>query len=321
MKDKKFEDILRDRFAEASSQPSEDLKQRILLKQKYGKQRKLYELIAIAASLSIIIVSLLFIFKNNDAQVPAIEANDLRNSDTTDTLSNEAAKMPIAEQKPQLKEKNKLQNINENAPEWVVIDAGATVKEVAMPDGSMVHLNKNSQLQYLKGFKKERLVKLSGEAYFDVVKNKAPFIITTTSFEVTVVGTSFNVIDNPEKAAVYTVSGVVKVEHGEKEVTLKAEEFCTLKNNLLEKISGFDKNKLAWKTRVLAFDQTPLNEVLHSLQVLHGITFEKEEYQNCKFTGTFNDKTLEQSITMLEMVTGLAFEKNNGGYQVKGNCR
>jgi hypothetical protein len=63
-----------------------------------------------------------------------------------------------------------------------------------LPDGSSVSLNSESKIRYNQDFStNHRTLALSGEAYFDVIKGSAPFIINTEYGQVTVVGTSFNV--------------------------------------------------------------------------------------------------------------------------------
>ena len=66
---------------------------------------------------------------------------------------------------------------------------------IDLPDGSKVWLNGNSKITYsgdLTG--KTREVFLSGEAYFDIAKDKTrPFIIHTRTINLKVLGTAFNV--------------------------------------------------------------------------------------------------------------------------------
>src|SRR5258708_5365973 len=71
--------------------------------------------------------------------------------------------------------------------------------KIVLPDGSQVWLNSGSNLTYTKEFgTRLREVELSGEAYFDVVKNpEQPFIIHTRQIDVKVVGTAFNVKSYP----------------------------------------------------------------------------------------------------------------------------
>ena len=72
--------------------------------------------------------------------------------------------------------------------------------KIQLPDGSTVWLNAGSKLTYTKDFGKEiREVTLIGEAFFDVTKMKEkPFIIHTSSINIKVLGTAFNVKAYPE---------------------------------------------------------------------------------------------------------------------------
>ncbi|MEO5594630.1 MAG: FecR family protein [Chitinophagaceae bacterium] len=71
--------------------------------------------------------------------------------------------------------------------------------KLQLPDGTQVWLNSGSKLSYDKNFGNgTREVILSGEAYFDVVKNPAhPFVIHTTTIDIKVLGTAFNVKSFP----------------------------------------------------------------------------------------------------------------------------
>lgn len=72
--------------------------------------------------------------------------------------------------------------------------------KVQLPDGSVVWLNAGSKLTYDKNFGIDtREVTLTGEGFFDVTKNKEkPFIISTNSIKIKVLGTAFNVKAYPE---------------------------------------------------------------------------------------------------------------------------
>ncbi len=66
---------------------------------------------------------------------------------------------------------------------------------IGLPDGTQVWINPGTELSFDNTFnKKERKVKLAGEAYFDVAHNQeCPFIVSTDNFRIKVLGTVFNV--------------------------------------------------------------------------------------------------------------------------------
>jgi len=68
--------------------------------------------------------------------------------------------------------------------------------QINLPDGTKVWLNAASSVTFPTSFAnaKNRKIKLTGEAYFEVFKNKnLPFIVVTDKQEVEVLGTHFNV--------------------------------------------------------------------------------------------------------------------------------
>lgn len=88
---------------------------------------------------------------------------------------------------------------------------------VQLPDGTVVMLNAGSKLTYHKDFGKVlREVNLTGEGYFDVQKMDKPFIIHTSSINIRVLGTVFNVKAYPDDKN--TVTSLIR---GSIEVTMK----------------------------------------------------------------------------------------------------
>src|SRR5680860_737480 len=72
----------------------------------------------------------------------------------------------------------------------------------------MVHLNAGSSLKYPVKFVKDqnRQVFLTGEGYFDVTKDREhPFVVTSGTMDVRVLGTKFNITAYPEDREINTV--------------------------------------------------------------------------------------------------------------------
>ena len=98
-----------------------------------------------------------------------------------------------------------------------------------LPDGSSVWLNAASSLTYTVGLLKsgKRSVKLEGEAFFDVSKDKLrPFVVQSRGQSIEVLGTQFNINSYADELTVATtlVEGMVKVNSGIGEVILKPGE-------------------------------------------------------------------------------------------------
>ena len=116
---------------------------------------------------------------------------------------------------------------NSNKPlQYYYVEAPlASTASFTLPDGSSIRLNAGSRLTYDSKFgKKERLVHLEGEAYFDVQHDeRKTFIVTTERMRVTDLGTSFNIKDYPddEQSEIALVQGKVSLSTSENECSLE----------------------------------------------------------------------------------------------------
>ncbi len=112
--------------------------------------------------------------------------------------------------------------------EFYTYSAQSTPIEYLLEDGTKVTLNKNSTLTYSSKFGKERRdVKLNGEAFFKVTKNKTkPFAVEALGTITEVLGTSFNVRANAQTNEVSTtlVEGSVNFMAENCDVKLKPGE-------------------------------------------------------------------------------------------------
>ena len=160
--------------------------------------------------------------------------------------------------------------------------------QVELADGTIVYLNGNSELVYPTEFSGEtRLVKLVGEAYFDVKPDKQhPFVIETENARIQVLGTSFNVkaLDSRDDVEVMVTSGKVSlqdIQNPAQELILEKGDFASLTNNELQNRLIHDENYLAWQTKLLNFNNTPLHEVVQTLNRAYAVQIDlKDEALN-----------------------------------------
>lgn len=194
--------------------------------------------------------------------------------------------------------------------------------DVTLPDGSIVRLNAGSSISYPEQFERaERVVQLSGEAFFDVVKNsEAPFVIHTEEVTTTVLGTSFNINTHDENNVIVTVAtGKVRVSaNSDSDVVVtstqqavynkKTKHMRTQKVNLAE--------YLDWKDGILRFEDVTIAEAATKLQQWYNVTIKvlNDDIANCRFSGKFNNETLP---TVLESLANL---KSNMKYTVLENA-
>lgn len=182
-------------------------------------------------------------------------------------------------------------------PQLELTQTAYNQSQVELPDGSIVYLNGNSSLTYPTEFNdKERHVKLSGEAYFEVQPDAAhPFIIQTENAFIKVLGTSFNVKTDAlqKNVEVLVSSGKVKVEEisdPSKNRVLVKGEFASLQNQVFRNQLPTDINYLAWKTKLIEFRNTPMSEVVRTLNRAYAvqIKLESEALENYKLTSKYD---------------------------------
>jgi len=156
----------------------------------------------------------------------------------------------------------------------------AQTEMVTLPDHSVITLNNNSKLSYSRSFnKKERVVNLEGEAFFDVAKNpEKPFLIHVEDVDVKVLGTSFNVRSTTALTEVSVETGIVNVTKGKQIYTLRANEKLVISKTNEPVMVGKIENKLYqyYRTNVFVCDSTPLAELLNCLSDAYGVTIKVE---------------------------------------------
>ncbi len=159
-------------------------------------------------------------------------------------------------------------------------EALARTEKIQLPDHSIITLNNNSKLSYSRSFnRKERVVNLEGEGFFEVAKNPGkPFLIHVGNVDVMVLGTSFNVRSTRASTEVSVETGRVSVINDKATYTLNANEKLLISHtDERVRVSKLD-NKLYqyYRTRVFVCEGTPLSELIHCLSDAYGVTISVE---------------------------------------------
>jgi len=118
----------------------------------------------------------------------------------------------------------------QNAANQVVnIQANNQVRVDTLPDGSVVHLNKNSGISYVGTFKSKREITLTGEAFFDVKHDEAaPFTVHVNDVTIKDVGTAFNVKSKEHNTQIIVESGIVQVARSNNAVRLTRNQMVSI---------------------------------------------------------------------------------------------
>jgi ferric-dicitrate binding protein FerR (iron transport regulator) len=159
------------------------------------------------------------------------------------------------------------------------VPAGQRVN-FTMEDGTTVWLNAQSKLTYPVEFKgKERNVKIEGEAYFKVAKEKErPFIVSSKDFKIKVLGTTFNVYSYPgeRNSRVSLIAGSVMV-YNKDIITLKPQEEVTIEGDKMTVGNITDPNYFLWTKGIYSFDNENLENIVKKLELYYDIRINIED--------------------------------------------
>lgn len=179
-----------------------------------------------------------------------------------------------------------LQSDGGQQPEYMSVVVKANEKQqLTLPDNSKVWVNSSSEVKYPKDNEQDqRLVELSGEAYFVVEKDiNKPFIVKTDHLSVTVFGTEFDVkeIEGADITQVTLTEGKVSVE------TNKKETFSLLPGQQLTyhhltgrtEVTGLEvpeiENVVIWKSERLHFRDMALKDMLSGIEAYFNVTVDR----------------------------------------------
>jgi transmembrane sensor len=217
--------------------------------------------------------------------------------------------------------------------------------KIELPDGTQVWLNADSKLEYNGDFSgKYREVTLSGEAYFDVVKDKSrPFIIHTSSVRIKVLGTAFNVRSYPADKTTETslIRGSVEItmnSQPDKKVILKPNEKVVIDNATAvtdpakdppKKINSgeamivgnvhLDKKyqevyETMWVKNKLAFDETPFDYMIAEIERWYNVEIivKNKSLSTNTYTVTFENKSLDEVLEGLQFAAHFQYQHKDG---------
>ncbi|MEH6304331.1 FecR domain-containing protein [Olivibacter sp. CPCC 100613] len=148
--------------------------------------------------------------------------------------------------------------------------------QMILPDGSKVWLNAASTIKYPSNFiGKERIVEISGEAYFDIKNDRQrPFKVLSKNQEIDVLGTEFNIAAYPDEREIRTtlVDGKIRLSvagSGEtkssKTIILMPGEQGALSNGHFLKSRVDVSEYVAWKDGFFYFNRTPTSAAITQL--------------------------------------------------------
>ncbi|MES2445648.1 MAG: FecR domain-containing protein [Bacteroidota bacterium] len=200
-----------------------------------------------------------------------------------------------------------------NEIEYITHQNGnSKISQYILSDGTKISLNCNSTITYAKFFKgNSREVKLDGEAFFEVAKDKTkPFTVLANGIKTTVLGTKFNVsaYQNLKQISVALVEGKVEVQtaEGRDKLILKPAEMATfdVKSGSLSRSNTNTELLSSWKDGNIVFEGANFETIATKLYNIYGIKL-IDETKNLKwnYSGNF------EKTDYLTIIKSICFAK------------
>ncbi len=218
------------------------------------------------------------------------------------------------------------QNHDLQSPDNVVYNevkaAYGTRSSLLLSDGSSVWLNSGSTLRYpVKFANTERIVLLTGEAYFEVHSNKAsPFIVQTKNLNVKATGTKFNV-----RAFSSSHLTEVALQEGKVEIfkTDKNKKYISIQKMIPNQHLSYDSvteqsnlneedvyKYIAWKDGKLIFRNESLPDVAQKLSLLYNVDIELKgnQIKEYRYWATFHEESLINILKFLKVSSPIDYK-------------
>jgi len=331
-----WEDLSPDQILLMDEERSQNILERILFRQPHSR-RNIYRGFAVAASILIVVCGAIFfrsIPENKEVSPVILKVVEINPASSKATLT-------LADGKQIILDSSATGRLASQSGASIVKDAAGRVVyvpevdqkkssvmmntinvprggkfQIVLPDQSIVYLNSASSLSFPSTFDgNERLVNLTGEAYFEVTKNtKMPFKVTvnTNKQTVEVLGTHFNIKAYEDEGAITTTlaEGAVRVTAANKNVFLKPGQ-AAINNGVHLITQDVDVElALAWQKGFFIFNHENIVDIMKKLEKWYDIEAEfVGNVQNVKILGNYSrSKSLNNLLTTIAATKKVEFK-------------
>lgn len=165
---------------------------------------------------------------------------------------------------------------NRIVPVYSMTVPAGNSNNLLLPDGTKVWLNAGATIKYPASFiGLKRTIDIEGEAYLEVTSQRRPFIVRTPGGQVRVMGTKFYVTSTPtENFMVSLIEGSVKLEAGDKSVTLKPGYRAQFAQGEFKQsvIRSFETE--LWKDGIYYFEDTSFRDLMVGFEKCFGVNID-----------------------------------------------
>jgi transmembrane sensor len=187
--------------------------------------------------------------------------------------------------------------------------------QIMLADGTKVWLNAASSLKFPTAFKgKERTVELTGEAYFEVAKNKEmPFTVKFNNTQVQVLGTHFDIMAYPDETETKTtlVEGSVRVSNNtDMQILMPGQQAIATKNGHMQIVKANVEEALAWKNGYFIFRNADLRQIMKQAERWYDVDVVYDgDIKSRTFGGRISKyKNISELLKNLELAGNIHFK-------------
>jgi ferric-dicitrate binding protein FerR (iron transport regulator) len=189
--------------------------------------------------------------------------------------------------------------------------------QVVLADGTHVWLNAASSIRFPQAFNgPQRLVEVSGEAYFEVAKDKShPFIVQANGTKVQVYGTHFNVNAYPDNNNVTTtlLEGSVQMSsNGQATMLIPGEQGVSMTSGGAIRVSKADlQQTMAWKNGYFIFHDLSIVEVMKQVSRWYDvdIEYQDEAVKSNEFGGAISRyKSITELLDNMQLTRSIHYK-------------
>jgi transmembrane sensor len=190
---------------------------------------------------------------------------------------------------------------------------GSRVVDMTLADGSRVWLNAGSSITYPVAFiEKERTVLITGEAYFEVARDKTkPFKVTKGEMQVEVLGTHFNVnaYDDEKNIKVTLLEGAVRLKTNEENQILQPGEQAQVSGTISILKNVDVEAVMAWKDGRFKFSSVDIETIMRQVARWYDIDIEyRGKVEGTLSGGLARNVNASQLFHVLELTDKVRFE-------------
>ncbi|MDG5798923.1 DUF4974 domain-containing protein [Marinilabiliaceae bacterium ANBcel2] len=209
--------------------------------------------------------------------------------------------------------------------QFVNVTADEVEDYYLFPDGSKLYLNCGASVAYnIEEEGGDRIVKLDGEAWFQVENSNRPFYVYTQHSKIEVLGTSFNVMvaDRGRYFEATVNEGVVSVSNDvDRNITLTSG-----KQYVADEMSGErivkEVNPLifsSWKSEDVTFRNLPFGDLVTVLERRYNVDVEVVDSSilETSYSGRFSKETIEEVLNVISMVLPVEYTQTNQNIVIK----